>query len=193
MPIPVMAALAALQVGKGLYDNLKGSSNPHMRPFSYTPNEMDPELLLRRRLKLQALASEHGDTINEIGRAGLLGSSASFGVLGAQQDAGAAGLENISADVFGKRRAEALDLYTNNLNFSHSKELAQMGYNQQDHLLALQGLSDASELGGTKLDALLKRKKFLEDLNSGDLGGGFSGYGGTGYTPAYHNPRSAAL
>ena len=120
---------------------------PYSTPFSYTPNESDPELLLRRRRALEEIERSKYDTLNEINRAGLLGSSAGFGVLGEQQARSERGLENITADVFAKRRMEALDLYRAQQDYLAQLEYGEQAQRGRESLLGLSALGYIGEFG----------------------------------------------
>jgi hypothetical protein len=93
------------------------------RPFSFTPDPNDPELALLRT-RIQGLGqARQASSLNELARAGLLGSSAAFGVLGEGETETARMLEGADESVFGRRRGEALDLFQQEQNFARELEL----------------------------------------------------------------------
>lgn len=121
------------------------------QPFSFTPDENDPELGLRRRRIGRDTERNKMDILNEISRAGLLGSSTSFNLLEESQSRGNEALEDAQADVFMKRRLEALDQYNREQDFQRQMKL--MDY-----------------------QADLNKPSFLESI--GGLAGGFLGMSG---------------
>ena len=160
MPFPIGLALGGLSAVTGLLGQGGGYKYREPAPFSYSPDVGDPELLLRRRRALEESSRDRAGTVGEIGRAGLLGSSAAFDVLGEQESRGARTLEDIDADTFLKRRLEALQLYRDKVAFERQRALQGQAQSGQESLLGLGALGD---IGG-----------FL----GGGLGGLFGGGGG---------------
>lgn len=126
--------------------NLYGGLDP-LR-FSYTPDYNDPELALRRRMAQEDIARNQLGDVNEISRAGLLGSGASFDILGEGSRRGLRYLDDINNEVFGRQRANAFDLYSGELNFRRKKDLikAQQEANERAGLLGAFG--DIGEFAG---------------------------------------------
>lgn len=173
-----MDPLTALQIGSGglgLARSIFGGKRfryPTMDPFSFTPSESDPELQLLRRRFLEEVSRGRGRTVDEIGRAGLLGSSAAFDILGEEERRGARGLEDIDASVFARRRAEALDQYNRELDFKRQIALAELGSDLDiSGRERLAGLGALGDIGGFLGESLvpgdmeyfdyLKKKKNL--------------------------------
>lgn len=131
-----------------------------MDPFSFTPNENDPELMLLRSGAQRQAQERRGRNLNELNRAGLLGTSASFGVMQEDESDLARLFEDISSGVHGRRRGEALGLYEGELGFRRGLETQRLGGRQEQELMRLrarleremqgqQGLFGAlSQLGG---------------------------------------------
>src|SRR5258706_1395413 len=122
MQLPAVAGAAAsaanpwllgAQIGLGgmsafssLFGRKHNFRNPHIDPFSFTPDPNDPEIALRRRAALLDMERTHAGTVNEIGRAGLLGSSAAFNVLNQGDTQGNAALEDIPNSVYARQRMD---------------------------------------------------------------------------------------
>jgi hypothetical protein len=143
--LPLVAAQLALggaQALSGLFGKKHNFRNPNISPFAFTPDPNDPEIALRRRAALLDIQRGHSDTINEIGRAGLLGSSAAFGLLNQNQTQGEAGLEDIPNSVYARQRQDALALYRDNANFQRSLALADQSGYQQEHMAGLDALGE---------------------------------------------------
>ena len=143
------------------------SYDPNIVPFSFTPDPNDPEIGLRRRNALLDIQRGHASTINEIGRAGLLGSSAAFNVLNQGDTQGNAELEDIPNSVYARQRQDALTLYRDNANFQRQLALNQQGYGQEEHMAGLTALGDlGSDIGYSANDPynlMTWKKKLLSD------------------------------
>ena len=129
----------------GMFGNKKKKYNPQISPFSFTPDANDPEIAMRRNAALLDIGRAHAGTVNEIGRAGLLGSSAAFGLLNQDQTQGDAMLEGIPNSVYAKQRQDALTLYRDDANFQRSMALNEQGYGQQEHMAGLDALGSIGE------------------------------------------------
>ena len=161
-----MAAIAGASALSGILGQHNRYKYHPMAPFTYTPDQNDPELLLRRRRALEEGQRDYGRTVDEIGRSGLLGSSAGFGQLNESASRTARGLEDINADTFMKRRLEGLDLYRDESQFNRQRALMGDSYQNQSGLMSLGALGDiGGDLGG-----------YLERYLGGG-GGGTSGGG----------------
>ena len=147
----LLSNINPIKAGLGLVGGLRSLFGGHKRysytpgTFSYTPDANDPELALRRRMALEQETADRAYTQNELGRAGLLGSGAAFGVLGEQQARSLRGLEDINNDVFSKRRQEALDQFNANEAFRRQRALMsdQAGY--QEDIAGLEGLGNIGQ------------------------------------------------
>lgn len=151
MAIPLAAISAGIGIAGGLKSLFGGGGRKKYRgarQFSYTPNEQDPELLLRRRRALEEITRSRDRDVNEIGRAGLLGSSAAFGVLGEGESRGARTLEDIDADVYGNRRQEALGLFRDEENFERQLALGDQSQQGRERMLGLESLGNIGEFAG---------------------------------------------
>lgn len=120
--------------------------------FNYTPDWSDPELLLRRRMAMEDAARSQLGDVNEISRAGLLGSGASFDILGESSRRGLRNLSDVNNEVFGRQRSNAFDLYRDELNFGRQKDILKMQQEANDRAALLEGLGGIGEfLGGGAL------------------------------------------
>lgn len=151
--------LGGVNVLSGLFRKKKAAL--HLDPFTFNPDPNDPEIALRRRAALLDQSRTHANTVNEIGRAGLLGSSAAFGLLNQGDIQSNAALEDIPNSVYARQRSDALSLYRDNANFQRQKYLADDGYSQQEHMAGLDSLGDLGTNIGYGLDAFSRRKKAL--------------------------------
>jgi len=181
MPFPILAAIKAGSAVAGLLGRKK-PYNYKPRQFSYSPNEADPELLLRRKRALLDIQRGQADTTNEIARAGLLGSGKSFDILQSQSVADRGQLEDITSDTFMKRRLEALDLFKGEEDYNQRKSLLsdQAGYNENSQILG--GLSDIGKGFGMDLEKYLrelalKRKALFGTMSNSGMNVDYSGEG----------------
>ena len=149
-----MAAISGASALAGLLGKKKNKYQP-MQPFSFNPNENDPELLLRRRRALEEISRDRGRTVDEIGRAGLLGSSAAFGQLNESAARGARTLEDLDAGAYGRQRDDALALYRDEANFARQRALLGDQYQNQQGLMSLGALGDIGGDLGSLLDEYL--------------------------------------
>jgi len=123
------------EAGLGLLSSF-GHHRP--KPFQFHPDENDPELRLRRSLLARQNEQDYGQSVNEIGRAGLLGTDAGFAELNAARDRGSRLLEDTNASALAKQRQDQLDLY----KMQYENEMQ----NQRQSLLALGDLGES--IGG---------------------------------------------
>lgn len=139
--------LGGISALSGLFHRKAQALN--LAPFNFNPDPNDPEIALRRRAALLDQERQHGSTINEIGRAGLLGSSAAYGLLNQDATEGAAQLEDIPNSVYAKQRQDALSLYRDNANFQRQAYLGNQGYNHEEHMAGLSSLESLGhDIGG---------------------------------------------
>lgn len=175
LPLATIAelGLGGAQALSGLFHR-KRSYNPNISPFSFTPDPNDPEIALRRRAALLDQERAHAGTINEIGRAGLLGSSAAFGLLNQDQTQGAAQLEDIPNSVYARQRQDALQLYRDNANFQRQLALNDQGYSQQEHMAGLDALGSLGEDIGYRFNEpnLYNNPDYLSSMRKKILAGG---------------------
>lgn len=124
-------------------------------PFSFTPDPNDPELGARRRMLMGDIDRDRGRTINEIGRAGLLGSGKQFELQGEQERRGLSELDDVGADVFMKRREEKLQDYRDRVAFDRRRALMadESGYREDE--MGLGALGDIGGLIGGGIDEYL--------------------------------------
>lgn len=172
---PVTLGLGAIGLGKAIFGRRKKFKYREPSPFSYSPDPNDPELLLRRRKALEEARVDEFNTMNEIGRAGLLGSGASFGVLGEQASRKSRILEDLESDVNAKRRGEQLQLYRDKLAFDRQRALMEDQLSANEDIAGLGALGDIGGflgqgfLGGETLpfgDYLTKRFRKSPGLRS---------------------------
>lgn len=133
-----LGALGGLFGGRHYHD-------PQINPFSFTPNENDPELALMRRRALMDMQSQHSTNVNELSRAGLLGSSAAFGVLQGGDTQGYRNLEDITSGAFANQRTQALHEYDLANEFKRQKALTDLGQVGHERLAALGSLGDIGQ------------------------------------------------
>jgi hypothetical protein len=93
------------------------------KPFVYTPDYNDPELSLLRRRALDDIGRGRSRISDEIGRSGLLGSSAGFAQLDEFERGSRGYLGDIDDRVFARQRADALDLYRDELAYERQRKL----------------------------------------------------------------------
>lgn len=118
------------------------------QPFSYTPNEADPELELLRRRALRQGEQDHMKTSDELARYGLGGSGAAFGVLGQAQNRTNAALEDADNMVYARRRAEALDQYNRQQDYMRQISLLDKQQAMQDRQGLMNTLGSIGGLAG---------------------------------------------
>ena len=146
---PLAAASAGIGLARSLFGGHKKFKYKPQDPFSYTPDPNDAERALRRRQALMEIQGDQAYTTNEISRAGLLGSGKQFEILNQQQRRGEGMLEDIDADVYAKRRAEALDQYNSRENFNRQRALMGDQYGYDEDRLGLEALGGIGDfLGG---------------------------------------------
>ena len=167
--------IGGLQALSGLFGKKKRNRyTPNIDPFSFTPDPNDPEIALRRKAALLDIQRGHSGTINEIGRAGLLGSSAAFGLLNQDQTQGEAELEDIPNSVYARQRMDALNLYRDDANFQRRLALNDQGYGQEERMAGLGALGDVGNFIGSSFgnDPDAKAKALLRKwaLAGGGLG-----------------------
>jgi hypothetical protein len=114
---------------------------------------------MRRKAALLDIGRAHAGTVNEIGRAGLLGSSAAFGLLNQDETQGASELEGIPDSVYAKQRQDALTLYRDNANFQRQLALGDQSGGQAEHMAGLESLGNLGENIGYGYDSLAARRK----------------------------------
>lgn len=95
--------------------------SPH--PFNYTPISYDPELEYLKRSALFQGQQDQNSTRDDLNRAGLLGSGASFGVMGEQQNRTNRSLEDVVSNTSARRRSEMLDLYNRQNDYLRQRDL----------------------------------------------------------------------
>jgi len=168
-----MDPITALKIGGlgiGLTRSLFGGRPtvkiPRIDPFRFDPNENDPELALMRRRALLDQQVSRGRTVDELSRAGLLGSSAAYGVLGINEAQGARTQEDIANEVFSKQRLQALQLYRDNAQFLREKAMAEAGYEAQESQAGLGALEDLgmSLISDTKKDGTEDTEDYAQYL-----------------------------
>lgn len=137
--------IGGAQALSGLFGKKRKYRNPNIAPFSFTPDPNDPEIALRRRAALQDIQRGNAGTINEIGRAGLLGSSAAFNLINRDKVQGEAALEDIPNSVYARQRQDALQLYRDNANFQRQLALGDQGADINEHMMGLDALGSLGE------------------------------------------------
>jgi hypothetical protein len=144
MPNPIALGLGLVGGARALFGN-KRYKYREPDPFSYTPDPNDPEIGLRRRRLGSDIAVGRGRYLEELGRAGNLGSGKQFELLGEQEQGGLEALAGVDEDVFMKRRMEALDQYNRKLAFERQRALIgdEAGYRSNEA-----GLGALGEIGG---------------------------------------------
>ncbi len=152
MSVALPAIQTALGLGQALFGRKRKFRNPNISPFSFTPDPNDPEIVMRRRAALLDLGRTHDSIVNEIGRAGLLGSSAAFNVLNRGDTEGNAALEDIPNSVYARQRMDALSLYRDNANFQRQLALGDQAGGQQEHMMGLEALGGVGEGIGYSFD-----------------------------------------
>lgn len=155
----LLGGQALLGLGQSLFHRKRKAL--HLDPFSFNPNPNDPEIALRRKAALMDIQRAHASTVNEVGRAGLLGSSAAFGLFNQDQTQGDAALEDIPNSVYARQRQDALQLYRDEANFKRQNYLTEGGYGQQEHMAGLDALSGVGTNIGYGLDSLARKKRLL--------------------------------
>jgi hypothetical protein len=168
---PLVFAGLGLSAVNALRGRHHGQDLAHPDPFQFHLDENDPELAWMRRNILQGGANVHRNTVDELSRAGLLGSGASFGVLGNVDLDTQNRLEGAAGSIYGARRAEAHGDYTSNLNYARGLE--DRGYQERAG-----AFSSIGHLGGSMINDWWRRKLLQEYPESGSSGGGGGGGGG---------------
>lgn len=156
------AAQLALGGARALFGGKKKKYSPRIDPFSFTPDAKDPEIALRRRNALLDIERGRANTINEIGRAGLLGSSAAFNLIDRDQTQSESFLEDIPNSVFARQRMDALQLYRDNANFQRQLALGEQGYDTQERMAGLDALYSLGESAGDSYGMAKKKKRYLD-------------------------------
>lgn len=151
--------LAGISALSRLFRKKHNFREPKIDPFSFTPDMNDPEIAMRRKAALLDIQRSHASTVNEIGRAGLLGSSAAFNVLNQNETEGNSQLEDIPNSVFAKQRMDALTLYRDNANFKRQLALGDQGNDAAEHMAGLDALGSLGESIGYGADEYTRRKK----------------------------------
>lgn len=151
MPNPALL-IGGLSGLAGLLGRRKPYRYREPGPFSFTPDPNDPELGARRRMLLGDIDRDRSRTVNEIGRAGLLGSGKQFELMGEQERRGLSELEDIDADVFMKRRQEELQNYRDRLNFERRRALMADEAAYRESEMGLGALGDIGGLIGGGID-----------------------------------------
>lgn len=150
MPFPIASAIGT---GLGIASSAF-HKNPKYHPgvFNFQMDPNDPELQLLRRRALFDIQRGHSSTVDEVSRAGLLGSSAGFAQLADQQLQGDRALRDVDLSTFARRRLEALQLFRDQENFKMQQALGgqQHEFNMQD--AALSGLGDIGSFLGQGLE-----------------------------------------
>lgn len=173
----VGAASTAYGIGKSLFGGHGGSGYGvdqnsinealrlgHADPFSFQFDENDPELAYMRRQSLRRGQDTARHTMDEIGRAGLLGSGASFRLMDRDRLNLNRDLEDNEGSIYGARRSEAYDSYNRDLDWRRSIARTILGSridanNAYAHDAAA-GQGAIGELGGRFLQDYW-RKKYL--------------------------------
>lgn len=123
----------------------------NMDPLRYrhTPDVYDPELDVRRRRANEDISRSRLNDVNEVARAGLLGSGTAFDILGEGERRGLRQLEDVDDLVFGKQREQGFQLYRDQLNWKREQERMK----ELERQALLQSLGDIGGfLGGTALN-----------------------------------------
>lgn len=142
---PITLGLSGVGLLSGFLGKKKKPKPRKMNPFSYTQNQNDPELQLLRSRFLEDSSRASADLTNEIGRAGLLGTSTSFDLLRNNENSKLRGLEGIDESLFARRRAEALDQYNREADRNFQLDLL----DKQDYLNSENNRLDIlGQLGG---------------------------------------------
>jgi len=94
-----------------------------MEDFKFNPDEYDPRLAFRRTRALRDIQEDHSDTMNELYRSGLMGTSAQFGVFDRQKKRGLNLLDDISADSLDKQFNYQLDRFNRLEDFKMRRSL----------------------------------------------------------------------
>lgn len=115
---------------------------PVNQPFVYTPDYNDPELRLLRTRALEDAGRSRARYGDEIARAGLLGSGAGLASMADFERGMRSDLGSIDDRVFARQRADALDLYRDELAFKRQQELL----DQQNSGFRLGALADIGSL-----------------------------------------------
>lgn len=154
---PIGIGLGAISLGRSLFG---GRKHYNYKPgkFSFNPGEYNPQYALRRTQALRSIQEDHSDTMNELGRSGLLGSSAAFGVLDRQSKRGSGLLDDIYNDSLDKMYNHQLDAFNRVEDFNQRRALMSDQGDQQDDLQGLQDLGGIGEYLGGEIDPELKRR-----------------------------------
>jgi hypothetical protein len=144
MAIPIALALAGAGLASSLINKIGQPRRPTFNPQPLDEN--DPELALRKRQALRANQIDVMRTQDELNRAGLGGSSASFGVLGEANNRGARSIEDIYSSIGAQRRMEALDIYKMDIGNYYDNERA----SDSSQLSGLEGIGGLIGQAGVK-------------------------------------------
>ena len=126
----------------GRSDYLEASRRGTPRLFDFDFDEEDQELALARQGIERRRGDQYRRGIDEIGRAGMLGSGrAMSGLRGIDFEAGQAN-ERAFSDIASRRRAEAMDLYSQQAAYDRALAMNQLNYLQgleSDRIRSLYG------------------------------------------------------
>lgn len=155
LPNPLTIGLTAASAIGGLFGNKRPRvKDPRIDPFSFQFDENDADLALLRSRILQEGERGKYDAINELGRAGLLGTSAGFAQLDTQRNAKERLLSSARASVMSNRRAEALQLYRDELEYKRKKAFLEAGYDADAYSQNRELLGD---VGSSLVEQLLMK------------------------------------
>lgn len=130
-------------------DNYLGGQDPRLRrPFNFTPNLADPELISLRNAALGRGKQNYLSGVNELARAGLTGSSVAMNQLDEINRRNALDVEGVEASQLARQRAEALGLYQGDIDFERQLLFERMRQKAMRDAQARQGLlSGLSDIG----------------------------------------------
>jgi hypothetical protein len=139
-------------------------------PFNFSFDENDPQLDYMRRQSIRRGQDTARGTMDEIGRAGLLGSGVSFNLMNRDNLNLNRDLEDNEGSIYGARRNEAHGDYTDELGFRRGMARDVLGYDAGFEKSAedydQQGMGDFGEgVGGGIMDYW--RRKYLKPESTG--------------------------
>jgi len=111
-------------IGRG--DYIGAAQRGTARDFDYTQDPNDPEIGLRSRRARRLGSERYSGGVDEVGRAGLLGSGRAMRGLRDINRQTSRDIEDIQGDVFNKRRGEALGLYRDEESYLRQLELSRL-------------------------------------------------------------------